>query len=202
MQSTDWDSFGFDLQRTGYNPYETTVGVTNVGSLQEVWTFNVGGAMVHEPVYAYGVQVASMPTNVFYAGSNDGATMYAINAQTGAVIWSFKVSQRSYSCSGYAAEFAIGETPAIDRGKNLIYFADGSNNVHAVDLATGVEGKGWPLKIPNASQDFMHGGFTYNPANGLLYAVTGSTCDISPWYGRIVAINTESTGYSTTRSLR
>ena len=36
----------------------------------------------------------------------------------------------------------------------------------------------------------MHGGLTYNPANGLLYAVTGSTCDLSPWYGRIVAINT------------
>jgi outer membrane protein assembly factor BamB len=36
----------------------------------------------------------------------------------------------------------------------------------------------------------MHGGLTYNPSNGLLYAVTGSTCDISPWYGRIVAIAT------------
>jgi DNA-binding beta-propeller fold protein YncE len=36
----------------------------------------------------------------------------------------------------------------------------------------------------------MHGGLTYNPSNGLLYAVTGSTCEISPWYGRIVAINT------------
>ncbi len=118
--------------------------------------------------------------------------MYAINAQTGALIWSFKVSQRPYICTPTTSRnFAIGETPAIDRGKNLIYFADGANHVYAVDLATGVEAKGWPLAIPNASNDFMHGGFTYNPANGLLYAVTGSTCDLSPWYGRIVAINTK-----------
>ena len=40
------------------------------------------------------------------------------------------------------------------------------------------------------NHNFMHGGLTYNPSNGLLYAVTGSVCDISPWYGRIVAIAT------------
>jgi outer membrane protein assembly factor BamB len=64
--------------------------------------------------------------------------------------------------------------------------------VHAVDLGTGKEASGWPITIADYTPDhnFMHGGFTYNPANGYLYAVTGSTCDITPWYGRIVAINT------------
>ncbi len=189
-QNTDWDSFGFDLQRTGYNPYETIVGVKNVGSLQEVWRFKVGGMMVHEPVYAFGVRVAKAPTNILYAGSNVGATMYAINAQSGELVWKLKVAQRPYSCAGNKGLFAIGETPAIDRAKHLIYFSDGYNHVHALHLSTGVEAKGWPLAIPYSGQDFMHGGFTYNPANGLLYAVTSSPCDISPWYGRIVAIDT------------
>jgi hypothetical protein len=36
----------------------------------------------------------------------------------------------------------------------------------------------------------MHGGLTYNPANGMLYAETSSICDFKPWNGRIVAINT------------
>ena len=80
----------------------------------------------------------------------------------------------------------------MDRGKNLLYFADGHNQVHAVNLGTGKEAYGWPVTIADYTPDhnFMHGGLTYNPSNGLLYAVTGSTCDISPWYGRIVAINT------------
>lgn len=188
--ATDWDSFGFDLQRTGYNPYEATIGVSNVGSLQEVWSFNVGGVMVHEPVYAYGVQVGSTPTNILYAGSTT-AMMYALNAQTGAVVWKFRVGQRSVSCQGGTQKFALGETPAIDRGKNLIYLSGGYNQVHAVNLATGKEAAGWPLKAPSWPHDQMHGGFTYNPANGMLYGVTGSMCgDASPWYGRIVAINT------------
>lgn len=190
--ATDWDSFGFDLNRSGYNPYETTVGANNVGTLQQVWVYNVGSGMLHEPVYAYAVNVNGQPTSVIYAGSEYGSTMYAINASTGATVWQDPVPSSSYRCGSGTSQFAIGETPAIDRGKNLLYFADGQNQVHAVDLATGREAAGWPLSIADYTPDhnFMHGGLTYNPANGLLYAVTGSTCDISPWYGRIVAINT------------
>jgi outer membrane protein assembly factor BamB len=190
--TTDWDSFGFDLQRTGYNPVESTVGVNNVGTMQKLWSVNVGYGMVHEPVLAHGVYVNGELTNVLYAGSADGSAMYAINASSGAVLWKVAVAHSMYRCDQHKMEFSIGETPAIDRGKNLLYFSDGHNEVHAVDLGTGKEASGWPLRIADYLRDhnFMHGGLTYNPSNGLLYAVTGSTCDISPWYGRIVAIAT------------
>ena len=105
--------------------------------------------MVHEPVYAYGVKVKGVPTNILYAGSAGGATMYAINADTGKVVWQLKVPQVTYSCGGESSEFSIGETPAIDRGKNLLYFADGHNKVRAVNLATGRMAPGWPLMIAN-----------------------------------------------------
>ena len=190
--ATDWDTFGFDLRRTGYNPNETTVGPSNVGTLQKVWSFNVDSTMVHEPVYAAGINVNGQPTNILYAGSQYGSTMYAINAATGAAVWQDPVPSATYHCGTSTSQFSIGETPTIDRGKNLLYFADGHNQVHAVDLATGVEANGWPITVADYTPDhnFMHGGFTYNPANGMLYGVTGSTCDISPWYGRIFAINT------------
>ncbi len=190
--ATDWDTFGFDLQRSGYNPNETIVGPSNVGTLQQVWSFNVGSTMVHEPVYAYNVSVNGQPTNIIYGGSQYGATMYAINAATGATVWADPAATSSYKCGKSTSQFGIGETPTIDRGKNLLYFSDGQNQVHAVDLATGKEAAGWPITVADYTPDhnFMHGGLTYNPANGMLYGVTGSTCDISPWYGRIVAINT------------
>jgi Concanavalin A-like lectin/glucanases superfamily/PQQ-like domain len=190
--ATDWATFGFDLQRTGYNPNETMISPSNVGSLQQVWVYNVGSTMVHEPVYAYGVSVGGQPTNIIYAGSQYGATLYAINASTGATVWSDPVATSSYKCGKSTSQFGVGETPTIDRGKNLLYFSDGQNQVHAVDLGTGKEAAGWPLTVADYTPDhnFMHGGLTYNPATGTLYGVTGSTCDISPWYGRIVAINT------------
>ncbi|HEX3369624.1 MAG TPA: PQQ-binding-like beta-propeller repeat protein, partial [Candidatus Cybelea sp.] len=191
-EATDWDSFGYDLQRTGYNPAESTVGVSNVASLQKLWSLNVGFGMVHEPVLATNVYVGSQATNILYTGSANGAAMYAINANTGAVLWTHAVPKVNYYCFHQRLQFSIGETPAIDRGKNLLYFADGQNQVHAVDLATGTEANGWPVKVAHyrGDRNFMHGGLTYNPANGMLYAVTGSTCDITPWYGRIVAIST------------
>lgn len=193
-QNTDWDSFGFDLQRTGYNPYETIVGPSNVATLQKLWSVNVGYGMVHEPVFASDVTVNSRATNVLYAGSANGSTMYAINASNGTTIWQDAVASFPYRCYHQNLTFSIGETPAIDRSKNLLYFSDGHNEVHAVDLATGKEAYGWPISIASYGSDhnFMHGGLTYNPANGLLYGVTGAqVCDISPWHGRIVAIDTK-----------
>lgn len=191
--ATDWDSFGFDLQRTGYNPYETVVGANNVGTLQKLWSANVGYGMVHEPVFAHDVSVSGRNTDVLYAGSSNGSAMYAINASNGAVLWKDPVASTPYRCYQQNLTFSIGETPAIDRGKNLLYFSDGHNQVHAIDLATGKEAYGWPITIAQYGTDhnFMHGGLTYNSANGLLYAVTGSqVCDISPWHGRVVAIDT------------
>jgi outer membrane protein assembly factor BamB len=190
----DWDSFGFDLERSGYNPNETAVGAANVSSLQHLWTVNVGSSMVFEPVLASNVNVNGQTTNVLYAGSAWGSTMYAINALTGSIIWQKPVPSAPYQCGSSPSQFSIGETPAIDRAKNRVYFADGENQVHALDLGTGAEAQGWPITVADYTPDhnFMHGGFTYNPANGMLYAVTGSTCDITPWYGRIVAINTSS----------
>lgn len=189
---TDWHSFAFDLQHTGYNPVETTVGAANIRWLTKVWSAGVGSNVVHEPVYVHGITVDGRKRNLLYAGSAWGATMYALDADTGDVVWQDPVPFTTYTCGTKVSQFSIGETPAIDRRKHVLYFGDGHNQVHAVDLRTGVERAGWPITIADYApdQNFLHGGFTYNPANRLLYAVTGSTCDISPWFGRVVAIDT------------
>lgn len=187
----DWDSFGYDLQRTGYNPKETVVGPSNVALLARLWTTNVGAHVMREAVLAANVSVAGVATNVLYAGSNTGATLYAINAKTGATIWKDAVVPREFTCNNAKSQFSIVATPAIDRTHQRIYFTDGDNNVHAVNLATGKSIKGWPISVATYlnNNDDMHGGLTYNSANGMLYAVTGSHCDLTPWHGRIVAID-------------
>ena len=140
-QTTDWDSFGYDLQRTGYNPVESIVGASNVAGLQKLWSLNVGFGMVHEPVLATGVYINSQARNVLYAGSSNGAAMYAIDANNGTVLWKHAVPRVSYYCFSQRLQFSIGETPAIDRGKNLLYFSDGENQVHAVELGHGNGGR-------------------------------------------------------------
>jgi outer membrane protein assembly factor BamB len=191
----DWNTFGFDLYRTGYNPSESIIGVGNVGRLHPLWrsSASVGGNMVGEPVLATSVMINHIPTNVLYAGGASGTALYAINADTGATIWTHPMGVSTRMCSGRpAVNYATLDTGTIDRATNRIYIADGQDQLHALDLATGAEAGGWPVTV-NADpiHNAVWAGLTYNPANSLIYVETASEgCDVVPWEGSIEAINT------------
>ncbi|MEO9170215.1 MAG: LamG-like jellyroll fold domain-containing protein [Candidatus Aquilonibacter sp.] len=188
---SDWTTMGYDLQRTGYNPNEHTIGTSNISSIKSYWAQSaiVPGGEIGEPVLASSVIVNAHATNVIYAGSGSGVAI-AFNADTRTKIWSRQLGFVTYVCGSDNGEFGANGTPVIDRSTNRIYFADGRARVHALDLSTGAEAAGWPVQIATpANHNFIYSGLTFNPANGILYVETSSTCDISPWYGRITAIN-------------
>jgi outer membrane protein assembly factor BamB len=182
---------GYDLQHSGYDPDERTINTGNVGSLQQIWTATTPTGGIGEPVIASNVNVQGQATNVIYYGTSDGM-FYAYDADTGAQIWSKQLGATLHTCGNSTFTFGNNSAPALDRSTNRVYVADGALQVHALDLSTGVEAAGWPVLInTNApNHNFIYGGLTYNPANHFLYAETSATCDNSPWYGRIVAIDT------------
>jgi outer membrane protein assembly factor BamB len=189
--SADWPTMGYDIARTGYNASETTIGTSNVAGLHSVWSRSIGG-QIGEPVYASSVSVNGVATNVLYAASASGKAL-ALNADTGAQIWSQPIGTSSYTCPNGGGTFTFGPTgtPALDLARGRVYIPDGAAEVHAYDLSTGAEVSGWPVTIASpANFNFIEAGLTFNSANGMLYAETSSTCDISPWNGRITAINT------------
>jgi outer membrane protein assembly factor BamB len=190
---TDWPTMGFDLQRTGYNPSERTIGTGSFGTLHQLWSARVTGGEIDEPVLATGVSVNGTPANIIYAGGATGL-FFAFNADTGGTIWSKQLGATNYSCGSFTGTFGDNGSAVIDRARGRIYVADGAGQVHALDLATGTEAAGWPVTVISSQPDhnFLYSALTYNSANGLLYAETASTCDISPWYGRISAISTSS----------
>lgn len=191
--STDWSTFGYDLQRTGYNPIEDTIGTSSFGTLHNVWASpaSVGNYLQGQPVVASNVSVGTATPTLLYAGAMSGR-FYAFDTATGAVVWSKQLGTGSYRCpDGATGNWGVEGGAVLDRARHRIYVPDGANSVHALDLATGKESSGWPVSIaPVTSRDFIHAALTYNAANGLLYAQTSSPCDNSPWYGRIVAIDT------------
>jgi outer membrane protein assembly factor BamB len=80
----DWTEFHRDnMQR--WNPYETVLGVGNVGGLQLKWkSIPIGNAQD-------GSNIESSPAvvnGVVYVGSDTSGSMYALNASTGAQLWS------------------------------------------------------------------------------------------------------------------
>jgi DNA-binding beta-propeller fold protein YncE len=74
-----------------------------------------------------------------------------------------------------------------------VYVPTPQGSIAALDLATGVTARGWPVALfSTVRQDHLYSALTYNPANGLLYAETAGYCDKAPWHGRIAAIDTAS----------
>src|SRR5438874_11122228 len=61
--SVDWPGYGYDAQRTGYNPNETVLGTGNVGSLTQKWAYDLGAVTIGQPAVAAGVVVDGTGTD-------------------------------------------------------------------------------------------------------------------------------------------
>jgi outer membrane protein assembly factor BamB len=78
LAQTDWPTFGFDGQRTGYNPQETILSSQTVPSLQLQWATNLGAPMTAQPIEGNGLLYAAT-----WAGM-----IYAIDPASGSIVWS------------------------------------------------------------------------------------------------------------------
>lgn len=191
--SSDWSTFGVDLARSGDNPHETTLGISNARSLAERWVRDLGSAIDAQPLYAAGVKIGAVKHDVVYVGTEGGA-FYALDAGNGDVLWTRSLGSTTSGCDDLpGGVFGITGTATFDRAKNRVYVADGQDVVHALDMGTGAEAPGWPVTVTSAvSEEHIYSALTYNPANGLLYAQTAGYCDVAPYQSRLVAIDTSS----------
>jgi outer membrane protein assembly factor BamB len=74
---TPWEQFRFDEGHSGLNPYENTIGVSNVTALVNGWTVHTGGQVTSSPTYFRGL---------VFEGSSDHR-LRAIDPSTGATKW-------------------------------------------------------------------------------------------------------------------
>src|SRR5215469_5617065 len=113
----DWTAFHRDnMQR--WNPYETVLGVNNVGGLQLKWKNSIGSynhVLLSSPAVVNGVA---------YFGSDDH-NVYALNASTGAKLWSYTTGD------------IVQSSPAVVNG--VLYFGSYDNSVYALNASTGAK---------------------------------------------------------------
>jgi hypothetical protein len=183
---TDWPTFGFDGQRTGYNPQETILSPQTVPGLQFQWGANLGAAMTAQPVEANGLLYAAT-----WAGM-----IYAIDPASGAIVWSRQLGATQTNCDDFAANgdiVGIIGTPTIDTSNGRVFVVSGDNLLHALDPAIGNELPNYPLQLMgpanNAPRTFVYGSPTYNPGNNSLYLATASACDFPPYHGQLMRVD-------------
>ncbi len=81
--AADWQMSGQDLTNDRYQPRETRIGPENVATLKPAWTFKTLGPVSATPMVADG--------DVYFPDWGGG--LYKIDARTGKLLWSRKISQ-------------------------------------------------------------------------------------------------------------
>jgi outer membrane protein assembly factor BamB len=188
---TSWLTYGFDDLRTGYNPDETAIAPKNAPRLHKLWSRNVGGLMIAQPVEAAGVRVRGVAMDLIYEGTDRGG-FYAIRAADGQVVWHKNLGSVMTPCRDLpGGRFGVGGAGAISftsPGRGVVYVAGGDGAVHALDLATGHEEPRWPVRgVFDPSQLQVFGGLTL--FKGRLYVTDANLCDHPPYHGGATEIS-------------
>jgi len=159
---TGYYTYHYDGGRTGWNPSETSLTTTTVGSSHfgYVRHFVADSVVYAQPLYVPNLGVGNTTHNtVIFATEND--SVYAYDADTGAALWhrSFTdpangvtaVSIASVNnCSQITPTIGISSTPVIDPSTQTLYVVDKvqvtqkgtttyHTQLHALALASGAD---------------------------------------------------------------
>jgi len=186
----DWPTYGFDLERSRSNPYETAINPTTAPNLKFKWSRDLGDVMIAQPVEAANVLVNGKRRNIVYVGTEHG-DFYALRASDGSTIWQRGLGSISTGCYDMPdGIFGIGGAAAIDHPNGRLFVAGGDGSIYALDLATGAIQPGWPLQnVFDPSLDHVYSGLTFDPVTGQLYVATASHCDFGYYHGHVFQID-------------
>jgi outer membrane protein assembly factor BamB len=192
-----WTTDGYDLARTGYNPAETTIGAGNVASLQPAWSYDLGAVSDTQPIVVEDVPTASGPRDIAYVGTEHGQ-LDALDVDTGALVWSRDLGRVRTQCGDLpGGVFGVTGAPVADPLSGRLYAVGGKGALYALDLATGATVPGWPVTL-TAHPKREHVWDGLDLVGGTVYAGVASYCDIPPYKGRLVAVDTATASISGT----
>ncbi|HEV7584335.1 MAG TPA: choice-of-anchor D domain-containing protein, partial [Solirubrobacteraceae bacterium] len=200
-----------DNLRTGWYRDEPSLAPPSVtpSAFGQAFKTPLQGAIMGQPLVADGT--------LFVVTEDDMA--YGLDPITGAVRWAKKfgtpvkyteLGSGSEVCPDIKPNIGITSTPVIDTASNIAYFvannSEPSENdrsswyMHAVNVATGEESPGFPVRLSGHPADNLTGvtlggnHFLQRPGllmlEGVVYAAFGSHCDFPPFAGVIAGVST------------
>ncbi len=113
LVQTNWSQFHFDADGTRLNPYENVLNAKNVGNLNLKWTHNVGNLVDGSS--------PAVVDGVVYIGAD---SLYALNADSGAALWSYPLRN-------------LEASPAV--GNGVVYSNSQDGNIYALNARTGAK---------------------------------------------------------------
>jgi hypothetical protein len=209
---------GYNNSRTDANLQETILTPSNVNptNFGKLWTFHTDGQIYNQPLYVANLNINGGQHNVVFVGTMFN-TMYALDADTGTVLWSQNYGYpiiAEYVQNNENIDWRTGigilGTPVIDPTTNIMYFVNGNQpqsgapqytyNLNALNITTGQPVNGSPVQINATYSSPGNPTVTFNAkmqgqrpglvlANGNVYIAFGSHQDQTPYYGWVLAYN-------------
>jgi outer membrane protein assembly factor BamB len=176
---SEWLSFGYDQQRSGWNRAETTLSPANVGHLKLLWStklptppLDTSLSTLTAPLVVAGIDTPQGRKNlVFTIGIDD--TVYAIDADAGQTVWqkSFPNAAKPLRPANTNCANTEQATPVIDRGAGVIYLTTSDGKLRGLSLASGEEKlTPMPFVAPFSRN------WSLNLINGVVYTAAGRGC--------------------------
>jgi outer membrane protein assembly factor BamB len=211
----------YDNARTGATPHETTLTPANVNAARfgKVFSYAVDGDVYAQPLYVPGVAITGKGTHnvIFIATEHDSVYAFDAEGKPAEPLWKVNflntaahistIGARDVQCPFIAPEIGITPTPAIDLQTGTLYilartkegggsFSMGRfvQKLHALAITTGTEKFGGPVEIKAPDFD----GQRELPRAALLltggqvYMTWGSSCDVAPYHGWVMAYDARS----------
>src|SRR2546427_4017085 len=145
--ASDWLTWGYDQERTGWNRAETTLSKENVSGLVLQWSVQlpvppreIALSTLTAPLVVEGVTMSQgRRTLVFVVGSDD--TVFAIDADNGKVVWqkAFPNTLTPPLTATWLCSNTQNATPVIDKQKGIIYLNTSDGKLRGLSLTTGDE---------------------------------------------------------------
>jgi hypothetical protein len=206
----------YDNARTGATLHETTLTPANVSAARfgKVFSYAVDGDVYAQPLYVPSVTIPGKGVHnvVFIATEHDSVYAFDAEGTPAEPLWRVNflgpnvstVGARDVSCPFITPEIGITPTPAIDLQSGTLYvlartkegggsFSMGRfvQKLHALAITTGVEKFSGPVEIKapdfDAQRELPRAGLLLT--GGQLYMTWGSSCDVRPYHGWVMAYN-------------
>ncbi len=144
---SDWLTWGYDQERSGWNAAETTLSKENVPGLVLRWSAQlpvsareIALSTLTAPLVVEGVTTSQgRRTLVFVVGSDD--TVFAIDADNGKVVWqkAFPNTLTPPQIATWLCSNTQNATPVIDKQREIIYVNTSDGKLRGLSLSTGDE---------------------------------------------------------------
>jgi outer membrane protein assembly factor BamB len=145
--ASEWLTWGFDQERSGWNRAETTLSRENVSGLVLQWSAQlpiqpreIALSTLTAPLVVEGVTTSQgRRTLVFVVGSDD--TVFAIDADSGKVVWQkgFPNTLTPPQIATWLCSNTQNATPVIEKQKEIIYLNTSDGKLRGLSLSTGEE---------------------------------------------------------------